>query len=107
LIRVENKRTYRGNGVYVGRPTILGNPYSHIGRCLAKYRTDSRKESIEKYKLWLDHEMRKGGAVKAEVEKLAQLYKKAGELTLICWCAPKPCHAYILAAVIDEIAETL
>jgi hypothetical protein len=107
LIRVENKRTYKGDGIYIGRPSILGNLYSHLGSRLARYKTDSRDESVEMYEVWLDHEMKKGGAVKKEVERLAQLYKKNGELILICWCVPKKCHGHVLARVIEEVAKTL
>jgi hypothetical protein len=28
MIRIENKRTYHGDGPYIGRPSLLGNPYS-------------------------------------------------------------------------------
>ena len=27
MIRIENKKTYRGDGVYIGRPSLLGNPF--------------------------------------------------------------------------------
>jgi hypothetical protein len=26
MIRIENRRTYRGEGIYIGRPSLLGNP---------------------------------------------------------------------------------
>ena len=27
MVKVENKRTYKGDGVYIGRPSVLGNPF--------------------------------------------------------------------------------
>lgn len=27
MIRIENRKTYRGDGVYIGRPSLLGNPF--------------------------------------------------------------------------------
>jgi len=27
MIRIENRKTYRGDGVYIGGPSPLGNPY--------------------------------------------------------------------------------
>jgi len=31
MIMIENKKTYRGNGIYIGRPSLLGIPYA-IGK---------------------------------------------------------------------------
>ena len=39
-IYVHNKRKYKGRGEYIGRPSPLGNPYSHLNKgTLAKYQT--------------------------------------------------------------------
>jgi hypothetical protein len=27
MITIENKKTYRGEGIYIGRPSLLGNPF--------------------------------------------------------------------------------
>ncbi len=29
MIRIENKKYYRGGGVYIGRPSLLGNPFTN------------------------------------------------------------------------------
>ena len=31
MITIENKKTYQGDGIYIGRPSLLGNPYA-IGK---------------------------------------------------------------------------
>lgn len=50
MIEVKNKRTFTSGGVYIGRPTILGNPFSHIAKgTLAKYVVASREQSVESY----------------------------------------------------------
>ena len=48
-ITVRNKKTYKGTGIYIGRPSVFGNPYSHLDGTLAIYKTDSLEESIRKY----------------------------------------------------------
>jgi len=66
------------DAVYVGRPTKWGNPFV-IGR------DGNRREVIAKYKVYLESNM--------------ELQKSLPELKgkdLVCWCAPKPCHADVL-----------
>jgi hypothetical protein len=46
MIRIENKKTYRGDGVYIGRPSLLGNPFK-IGQ------HGTRREVIQRYRAWL------------------------------------------------------
>jgi len=46
MIRIENKKTYRGDGVYIGRPSLLGNPFK-IGQ------HGTREEIIQRYRAWL------------------------------------------------------
>jgi len=46
MIRIENKRTYRGAGVYIGRPGLLGNPFE-IGV------HGDREDVIRLYRQWL------------------------------------------------------
>ena len=46
MIRIENKKTYRGEGVYIGRPSLIGNPY-RIGA------HGTREQVIARYREWL------------------------------------------------------
>jgi hypothetical protein len=92
MIRIENKRTYRGSGVYIGRPSLLGNPYS--------VREYGRQEAIRLYRLWLWARIKEQGEVYAELKRLAELAKQ-GDLTLICWCAPEPYHGAMVRRSIE------
>ncbi|MHB1612095.1 MAG: DUF4326 domain-containing protein, partial [Sulfobacillus sp.] len=65
--------------VYVGRPSIWGNPFT-IGR------DGSRADVIAAYRHWI---MR-------EPKLLARIPELRGKI-LGCWCAPRPCHAEVLA----------
>jgi hypothetical protein len=75
-------------GVYVGRPSILGNPFK-VGR------DGSLEEVIAKYRVWLWGEIQKHGSVFDKLVELVEL-SKSGDLTLVCWCHPKKCHADII-----------
>jgi uncharacterized protein DUF4326 len=84
MIRIENKRTYRGAGVYIGRPRLLGNPFESGVH-------GDREDVIRFYRQWLWDRIMEQGDVYVELKRLAKLAKQGG-LTLICWCFPKPCQ---------------
>jgi len=88
-IHINNKKD-TSFGIYVGRPSILGNPYS-IGK------DGSRAEVIQLYRVWLWDEIWKHDIVCEELLRLLKLYQKNGcNLSLLCWCAPLPCHAEVI-----------
>lgn len=95
-IRIENKRTYSGPGQYIGRPSPLGNPYI-IGR------DGSRTEVIAKYKKWLWQQLQSETPAKKELLRLARVYAKQHRITLVCWCAPDPCHGDVIASALEQI----
>lgn len=93
-IYVKNKKTYKGKGVYIGRPSSLGNPFTE--------REHGRDKAIKLYKDWLLGEGMESPAVRDAFDELVDTAKSQRELTLICWCAPKACHGDVLAALICE-----
>lgn len=89
MIRIQRKRA-RGwrmpsNAVYVGRPTVWGNPYAVKEMGLS--------EALRRYELWLDEK------IKDNPDFLKPLYGK----DLACWCnVGNPCHADVLIRKIKE-----
>lgn len=74
---------YAPNSVYVGRPSKWGNPYivgvhGDRARCVQLFR-DNLSEVVRK-------------------EAVAELRGK----DLICWCAPKACHADVLLEIAND-----
>jgi len=78
--------------VYIGRPSIWGNPYSHLPKSIAETRVSSRQEALELYREYLMN-------TPELLEKLPTLRNK----TLGCWCKPQDCHGDILIEVLEEI----
>jgi hypothetical protein len=76
-------------GEYVGRPSVLGHP-SVVGR----YGT--QEHVVTRYRIWLLQQWRRGGAVRSQLERLAAKDRRDGQLILLCWCAPLPCHADVI-----------
>lgn len=81
--------------VYIGRPSIWGNPYSHKPGTLAKYKVDTREEAIQCYKIHLlDSNL---------LDKIEELSGK----TLGCWCRPKRCHGDVIIEVLNDRSDIL
>jgi len=80
------------NTVYVGRPTIFGNPFD------LRYEQGGRTEAVKKYELWLSSEGDKlfPRLAQRRVKLLEQLSILKGK-NLACWCSSdQPCHADVL-----------
>ena len=75
--------------VYIGRPSIWGNPYE-IGR------DGSREQVIEKYREYVLGNPRLMGL-------LPTLHGKI----LGCWCKPKACHGDVLIQLLKEMEDGL
>jgi hypothetical protein len=96
MITVVNKH-HDSSGVYVGRPTVLGNPYT-----LKEY---NRTDAIARYRLWLRQQWQRHSEVHAALLQLARQYHEQGALTLVCWCAPRPCHAEVIREAVLGIVQ--
>jgi hypothetical protein len=97
MIVVINRRNQKG-GFYVGRPTILGNPYE-LGI------DGERAEVIGKYRLWLAKTLMHDSPQRQTLEHLAELLNGGMMLALSCWCAPHACHADVIKEVVVSRAE--
>jgi hypothetical protein len=73
--------------VRIDRATRWGNPFV-VGR------DGTPDEVIDKYTVWID----------TQPELLAAIPALRG-CVLGCWCAPLPCHGYVLAAMADAEDE--
>ena len=88
---VVNKKTHKptSNDVYIGRPSIWGNPYviGHRGdrnAVVARYRTYMRSRILR-----YPHMMKLLLGLKGK--------------NLVCYCAPQACHGDVLEALIEEM----
>jgi|10_taG_2_1085330.scaffolds.fasta_scaffold93303_2 hypothetical protein len=92
-IKIGNK-SKGAKGVYIGRPTTLGNPYE-IGR------DGTRDEVVAKYHADLRKDYEKRGPRYGELVKLLRRAQAGEELTLVCWCAPQACHGDVVKSAIE------
>jgi hypothetical protein len=97
-IIIRNAKYYDGPGVYVGRPSVLGNPFK-----IGKDGTTTREDAIRRYDEWFNNQLQSSVQIEeAVIQCLSTLYKTK-KLTLICWCYPKSCHADIIKNKLLEI----
>ena len=90
--KVVNKWTEEFD-VNIQRPTKWGNPYSHLKRSVAEYKTSSLEETCEKYREFIEAKCQDP----AFLEELKELKGK----TLGC-CGEDLCHGKILIEMIEK-----
>lgn len=106
MIKVVNKHTHQptSNDVYIGRGSILGNPYSSIKDRDTKATVicDTREESIAKFRQHIELAIK--DKVKPYTRELNRIYKlaKEGDVNLVCFCSPKSCHGDVIKEIIES-----
>lgn len=93
-------REIKEGEVYVGRPSMWGNPFTFDGEDERsdRYHRASREEAIDAYRNWL------WACIGSGAYTLASLRLLHGKV-LVCWCSPLPCHADVLARAADWAVE--
>jgi hypothetical protein len=95
MITVGNKK-HRACRIYVGRPSPLGNLFPMQGEA-------TRAAVIRDYEDWLAEQLLDSSSpASREIYRLAELARKL-DLCLVCFCAPKACHADIIKRTIEAI----
>lgn len=92
-IKNDIKKTTISEFVYIGRPSILENPYP-IGEI-------NREESIKKYKDFIIERIKE-----RDEFFLNELYRLkhislTSDLYLECYCKPKKCHGDFIKKILD------
>lgn len=96
-VHIKNKHHGYSAGEYIGRGSPLGNPFV-IGE------DGTREEVIAKYKTYLQVQVQIGNAlIINELDRLAYILMERKELTLICYCAPRPCHGQVIKDMLYQV----
>jgi len=110
MITVVNKykHTPTINDIYIGRGSVLGNPFvgtKNVNLTKGKYQCDSREESIESYERYLLEKINIRDTVICN--ELNRIYKisKSSNVNLVCFCSPKKCHGDIIKKILDQKLE--
>lgn len=82
--------------IYVGRPSMFGNPYSHLNGTLAEFKVKNREIAIKNYEIYYLPKIRD------ELHKIKEQYKNT-TICFNCFCVPKKCHAISLIKEIKNL----
>lgn len=82
--------------VYIGRPSIWGNPFSHKDNTKAEFKVNTVEEAVQNYKNWI-----------LKQPNLLKLLPTLKDKVLGCWCKTKKspnalCHGDILKELIED-----
>lgn len=101
-VTVVNKKTWRGEGIYVGRPTPLGNPFSHQLGTVAEFKVGTRDEAVDRYGPWLMDKLDTDNPTTRMFVLLVDECERSGEIVLVCHCKPERCHADVIKGFIES-----
>lgn len=87
--------------VYIGRPSVWGNPFSHKEGTMAQYKTSTVEEAVEAYEKWV-----------LQQPHLMKIIPTLKDKTLGCWCKTKKnpnalCHGDVLAKLADKGSDNV
>ena len=107
MIYVYNRKieTHHGdNNFYIGRGSVLGNPYTHITdkKTKALYQAKDRDDAIEKYSHYFDLMYGSNIAFTKEIDKIYEIYKSGVDVYLECYCTPLRCHGDIIKEKLES-----
>ena len=75
---------------FIGRPNTLGNPFYLKSE-------KERDEVVLKYRKYLWKKIKaKDSKICSKLNEIKQYYLQKGEVSLVCWCAPKKCHGDVI-----------
>jgi hypothetical protein len=105
MISVVNKYKVNSNCaecVYIGRGSGIGNPYSHKKSKYISYQTDTREQAVHLFQDYFFQQLRNHNKqIIEKIKHILRMEKKHGEVKLVCFCAPKPCHGDIIKRAIE------
>jgi hypothetical protein len=83
--------------VYIGRPSVWGNPFSHKDGTLATFRVTGVTEAIKRYREWLI----------SQPQLIERARRELKGKVLGCWCKTlknpsAPCHGDVLSEIANQ-----
>ena len=110
-VTVLNKHHYKDkplppDALFIGRPSLYGNPFSHMEKTQAKFRVETRDAAVRAYAHWLAKD-EEAAPIRESIRALARRVAAGEDLYLVCYCCPLACHGDILKHHILRIAKDI
>ena len=107
MIYIYNRRTetHNKNDFYIGRGSILGNPYSHIKdrKTKAIYEAKDRDDAIDKYSYYFDLMYGSNKTFTQAIDEIYEVYKSGDDVFLGCFCKPLRCHGDVIKEKLEKL----
>jgi hypothetical protein len=113
--------------VFIGRPSALGNPFSHVAKSAAEVKVQTRDQAVSYHIEFMDavlgrksitqtpravqqflQQLETSGtlastrqAIRSELNRIYCL-AKADAVALECYCEPLPCHGRHIKSLLEE-----
>lgn len=86
------------NNYYIGRGSILGNPYTHIKdrETKATFVVNSRDDAINQYKHYFDVMYCSNIEYRKTIDEIYDKYRRGEDIFLGCYCKKYPCQDGII-----------
>lgn len=100
MIKIGNIRTFKPDGsiaIRVDRGTPLGNPFYMSNESLRDFVCDRYESYFNTPHTIIFNE---------ELDRIVEL-AKTNDITLLCWCYPKRCHAETIKKYIEKQLEEI
>jgi hypothetical protein len=82
----------------------LGNPF----RLKDPDNDEERNQVIEKYEQWFNYQLaHKNEKVCHKLKEMLEVLLDGSNIDLMCWCAPKRCHAEIIKNHLEKRLEQI
>jgi hypothetical protein len=98
VINVVNVRTHVKTKYdhYIGRPSILGNPFPITSKC-------TREQSVSQYKDYFKKRMSIEPFESDFWKEINWIWRagKEHDVNLVCYCSPLPCHGDVIKAYLE------
>lgn len=85
------------DGLYIGRPSALANPFKvETGR--------SRRQAIEQFRKWAIHTVTQlpEHPFTVAMKNLKARHDAGEHIDLVCSCKPKACHGDVITELLEE-----
>lgn len=105
VVHVVNKHNHipTDHDYYIGRGSVLGNPYSHMKGTRAKFKVSTREKAIQKYRGYIFGKLTNGDKeIWTAINDIRKIITKYGEVNLVCYCVPLPCHGLIIKEIVEQ-----
>ncbi len=93
------------NDVLVARPSIFGNPYTHmkLENTVAEFQCKTREEAIDNYRTHFYKKIHSDKKFKKEINKILKKMWNEEKINLVCYCQPKLCHGDVVKSFLERL----